>query len=82
MSDPKLSTGIYICDSCDNPCTVARLLVLAPNPEVLKRFKDPGKAKGIVVAFCEPCLGKPKDVRTALKDIATRYNKWVQNQQI
>ncbi len=81
MSDPRLSTGIYICDGCDNPCEVARLIVLAPNPEALKQFKDPETIQGIILAFCEPCLANHSHVKKSIRDLCVRYNQWIKTQQ-
>lgn len=80
VDDPMYSTGIYICDGCDNPVNVARLILLQPNPERVAQFRDKSKLRTVIVAFCPKCNQNKEIVARIVRDLATRYNAWVVSQ--
>lgn len=80
MKDPRFSVGIYICDGCETPINVARLVLLQPNSEKASQFKDPSKLRGVIVAFCKHCNAKEEIVARTLKAVVAHYNKWVPKQ--
>lgn len=80
MADPRFSVGIYICDGCDEPVNLARLILLRPNAEKAAKFRNPEKLRGVLVAFCKHCNKKEEVVSKTCMAIAQHYNRWVESQ--
>ena len=74
------SVGIFICDACETPVNLARLILLRPNEEKAAKFKGPNKLRPVLAAFCKDCNKKENVVGGIIKKMATTYNAWVEQQ--